>query len=213
MYAVADSLPVSEVRSGTNLLVMGPPMTGKYDLLCDVLADGHRQGDAGLVVTTQHSAKRLREDVDDRLPDDVDPKLGVVDCVSQERGMGQEDHPLTRYVSSPGDFTGIGMASSKLLEQFANQDYQTRVALDSISQLLMYADVKTVFRFLHILTGRISAAEGLGFGTLDADAHDDQTVNTIRQLFDGLVETRTGESGRERRILGLPEASTDWESF
>lgn len=213
MYAVADSLPVTEVRPGTNLLVTGPPMTGKYDLLCDVLADGHRQGDAGLVVTTQHSAERVREDVGDRLPDDAEPQLGIVDCVSQERGMGQEEHALTRYVSSPGDFTGIGMASSKLLEQFATQDYQTRVALDSISQLLMYADVKTVFRFLHILTGRISAAEALGFGTMDADAHDDQTVNTIRQLFDGLVETRTGETGRERRVLGLPDARSDWESF
>lgn len=213
MYAVADSLPVAEVRPGTNLLVMGPPMTGKYDLLCEVLADGHQQGDAGLVVTTQHSADRLREDVGNRLPDDTQPQLGVVDCVSQERGMGQEDHPLTRYVSSPGDFTGIGMASSKLLEQFANQGYQTRVALDSISQLLMYADVKTVFRFLHILTGRISAADALGFGTMDADAHDEQTVNTIRQLFDGLVETRTGETGRERRVLGLPDAPRDWESF
>lgn len=188
-------------------------MTGKYDLLCEVLADGHRQGDAGLVVTTQHSAERLREDVEDRLPEDAEPRLGIVDCVSQERGMGQEEHALTRYVSSPGDFTGIGMASSKLLEQFASQDYRTRVALDSISQLLMYADVKTVFRFLHILTGRISAADGLGFGTMDADAHDDQTVNTIRQLFDGLVETRTGETGRERRVLGLPNAENDWESF
>ncbi|WP_205254301.1 recombinase RecA [Halorubellus sp. JP-L1] len=213
MYAVADSLPVAEARPGTNLLVMGPPMTGKYDLLCDVLADGHRQGDAGLVVTTQHSASRLREDVGSRVADDADPTLGVVDCVSQERGMGQDENPLTRYVSSPGDFTGIGMASSKLLERFQNQDYQTRVALDSISQLLMYADVKTVFRFLHILTGRISAADGLGFGTLDADAHDDQTVNTIRQLFDGLVETRTGTTDREYRVLGLPGGPTDWEPF
>lgn len=213
MYAVAESLPIDDIRDGTNLLVMGPPMTGKYDLLCDVLADGHRNGEAGVVVTTQNSAKRVREDVTSRLDGDADPQLGIVDCVSQERGMGQEDHPLTQYVSSPGDFTGVGMASSKLLERFVKQDTRTRVALDSISQLLMYADVKTVFRFLHILTGRISAADALGLGTLDADAHDDQTVNTIRQLFDGLVETRTGAASREARVLGLPDAPTDWREF
>jgi|AntDeeMetagen681_2_1112603.scaffolds.fasta_scaffold04151_2 KaiC/GvpD/RAD55 family RecA-like ATPase len=213
MYAVADSLPVEEIRDGTNLIVMGPPMTGKYDLLCDVLADGHRQGEAGVVVTTQNAASRVREDVGSRLAEDVEPQLGIVDCVSQERGMGQADHPLTQYVSSPGDFTGVGMASSKLMEQFVTQDYRTRVVLDSVSQLLMYSDVKTVFRFLHILTGRISAADALGFGTLDADAHDDQTVNTIRQLFDGLVETRTGADGREARVLGLPDTPTDWTEF
>jgi len=213
MYAVGGSLSVGEVRDGTNLLVVGPPMTGKYDLLCDVLADGHEQGHAGLVITTGNSASRVREDVAGRLPEDVDPQLGVVDCVSQERGMGQDDHPLTSYVASPGDFTGVGMASSKLLERFANDGRQTRVVLDSVSQLLMYADVKTVFRFLHILTGRISAADGLGFGTLDADAHDDQTVSTIRQLFDGLVETRTADAGREHRVVGLQGANGDWTAF
>lgn len=213
MYAVGESLSVAEVRDGTNLLVMGPPMTGKYDLLCDVLADGHEQGHAGIVVTTGNSASSVRADVASRLPDDADPRLGVVDCVSQERGISQDDHPLTTYVSSPGDFTGVGMASSKLLEQFAGEDRQTRVALDSVSQLLMYADVKTVFRFLHILTGRISAADGLGFGTLDADAHDDQTVSTIRQLFDGLAETRTTDGGREHRVVGLQEDDSDWTRF
>lgn len=213
MYDVSDVLPVSDVRDGTNLLVMGAPMTGKYDLLCEILASGHRRGDAGLVVTTQNDAERVRTDVAARLPEDADPRLGIVDCVSQERGMGQAEHQLTRYVSSPGDFTGVGMASSKLLEEFGQREYQSRVVLDSISQLLMYADVKTVFRFLHILTGRISAADGLGFGTLDADAHDDQTVNTIRQLYDGLIETRAGSNGRELRVRGLPGGTTDWTEF
>jgi KaiC/GvpD/RAD55 family RecA-like ATPase len=214
MYAVADSLPLDEIREGANLLVMGPPMTGKYDLLCDVLAEGHDHEEAGLVVTTQNSADSVREDVGSRLSNGGETsRLGIVDCVTQERGMGQQDHQLTRYVSSPGDFTGTGMASSKLLEGFAAQDFRTRVTLDSISQLLMYADVKTVFRFLHILTGRISAADALGFATMDADAHDDQTVNTIRQLFDGLVQTRTGDDGRECKVVGLPGTPTDWQAF
>ncbi|MCT9097236.1 recombinase RecA [Haloarchaeobius sp. HME9146] len=211
MYDVSDTLPVAELRPGTNVLVTGPAMSGKYDLLCGLLADGRRAGDAALVVTTQNDAGTVRGQIG--MADADTPPLGIVDCVSKERGVEPAEHDLNRFVSSPGEFTGIGMSSSRLLEDFARQDQQTRVALDSVSQLLMYADVKTVFRFLHILTGRISAAGAIGFATLDANAHDEQTVNTVRQLFDGMVETRTGAEGRELRIVGFGSEPTEWTGF
>ncbi|WP_267640075.1 RAD55 family ATPase [Haloarchaeobius amylolyticus] len=211
MYDVSGRLPVGELRPGTNVLVTGPAMSGKYDLCCALLRDGLELGDGALVVTTQNDAGSVREAV--RGPDTDTPTLGIVDCVSKERGVDPPDHDLNRFVSSPGEFTGIGMASSRLLEEFAQRNDRTRVALDSISQLLMYADVKTVFRFLHILTGRISAAQSIGFATLDESAHDEQTVNTVRQLFDGMVQTRTGEDGRELRVVGLGGEPTAWTAF
>lgn len=61
--------------------------------------------------------------------------------------------------------------------------------LHSLSTLLMYADLQTVFRFLHVFTGRIQSVGGLGVFTIDADAHDDRTMNTIKQLFDGIITT------------------------
>ncbi|WP_435358963.1 RAD55 family ATPase [Haloarchaeobius sp. DFWS5] len=210
MYDVSDVLPVAALRPGTNLLVTGPPMTGKYDLCCALLRDGHGHGDSGLFLTTQHVDDDVRSDVD--RPADT-PPLAVVDCVSRERGRDVTDDHTTRYVSSPGDFTAAGMSSSRLLDIFDQRDVRTRVVVDSISTLLGQADVKTVFRFLHILSGRISAADGVGFATLDATQHDGQTNNTVRQLFDGLVETRNGEAGRELRVVGLGDGPTDWERF
>jgi len=87
------------------------------------------------------------------------------------------------------------------------------MGLHSLSQLLMYADVKTVFRFLHILTGRISSADALGVCTLDSEAHDGQTVHTVRQLFDGMIETRTGRDSREFRVRGLDGVDDGWTPF
>jgi hypothetical protein len=59
----------------------------------------------------------------------------------------------------------------------------------SLSTLLMYSDLQTVFRFLHVFTGRIQSVDGLGLFCIDSSAHDDQTLNTLKQLFDGLIET------------------------
>jgi KaiC/GvpD/RAD55 family RecA-like ATPase len=213
MYEVAETLPLESVRPGTNVLITGPPMSGKYDLVVSLLAGGFRRGDGTLVVSTNNSATEIRSDMAERVRDTGQAQLGIVDCVSQERGEQVEENALTKYVSSPADFTGTGMATSKLLEQFGNRHEHTRVALDSISQLLMYSDVKTVFRFLHVLTGRISSAEAIGFSTLDADSHDPQTVNTIRQLYDGVIETRVEDDARELRVRGLPDADADWRSF
>jgi hypothetical protein len=57
----------------------------------------------------------------------------------------------------------------------------------SLSTLLMYSDLQTVFRFLHVFTGRVQSVDGLGLFSIDSTAHDDQSLNTLKQLFDGIV--------------------------
>ncbi|MFB6256893.1 MAG: recombinase RecA, partial [Haloplanus sp.] len=47
----------------------------------------------------------------------------------------------------------------------------------------------TVFRFLHVFTGRVQSVDGLGLYAIDSAAHDDKTMNTLKQLFDGVIET------------------------
>ena len=211
MYTVDEAFPVDSIAPGTNLLVTGPPMTGKYDLMIRLLAEGSRRGEAAVVVSTKEGPDRVHADITDRLGVDSVADLGVVDCTGQEGRRSGDDR--IRYVSSPADLTGIGMASSELIETFADRGRGIRTGLHSLSQLLMYADVKTVFRFLHILTGRISSADALGVCTLDSEAHDGQTVHTIRQLFDGMMETRNGDGGREFRVRGLDGADGEWIPF
>jgi hypothetical protein len=46
-----------------------------------------------------------------------------------------------------------------------------------------------VFRFLHVFTGRIQSVDGLGLFCIDSTAHDERTMNTLKQLFDGIVTT------------------------
>lgn len=211
VYDVSDHLPVDELRPGTNLLLTGPQGVGKYELLCDLLATGVERGQHGVVVSTSHGADDLRASVAERTTtDEVD--LSVVDCVSERRGEATPHDPETEYVASPSDFSSMGMAASEFLERADEQGSATRLGLHSLSNLLLEADVKTVFRFTHILTGRLSSVDGLGIATLD-DHHDPQTMNTLRQLFDGAVETRQGVDSRECRIVGVVDSPSEWAAF
>ncbi|ELY91787.1 hypothetical protein C483_09619 [Natrialba hulunbeirensis JCM 10989] len=201
MYDFADVQTDATIAPGTNILVTGPPLTGKRRLALDVLAQGADRGDGSIIVTTKDNADTMRSGFRDRIQTS-DPPVGIVDCVSnQQRASVPEDDSQVSYVSSPVDMTGIGITVSEYLQEFYQERGLTenRVMLHSISTLLMYSDLETVFRFLHVFTGRIQSADGLGIYLIDTAAHDEQTVNTLKQLFDGVVEV-TAEDDTETAV-------------
>lgn len=194
MYRLAGALDDVEVAPGSNLLVLGPAMAGKQRLAHDVLAAGAREGEASIIVSTSDGARHVIRAFEDALGDDgpQTPPLGIIDCVTRDEETDELDTPYTvRYASSPVDMTGIGIHLSELLEDF-HEDRgieRNRVVLDNISTMLMYTEVQPIFRFLHVFTGRVQNVDGLGLYLVDPSAHDEQTVNTLKGLFDGLIET------------------------
>ncbi|MFC7137300.1 RAD55 family ATPase [Halobaculum litoreum] len=189
MYEV-DTLE-AEIEPGSNVLVTGPPLSGKRVAL-DVLAEGTRKGEGAIMVTTKDSADRLLSQFEKRESYEGRP-VAVVDTVTRQQGVGDvRDSDRIKYTSSPVDMTGIGIKLSEFLEAFYKDRgiRQNRVMVHSLSTLLMYSDLQTVFRFLHVFTGRIQSVDGLGLYCIDSTAHDDQTMNTLKQLFDGIIETR-----------------------
>jgi KaiC/GvpD/RAD55 family RecA-like ATPase len=202
MYDLGPPLDAG-VEEGTNLLLSGPALTGKKSLAFDVLGRGVENGEGAIVVSNTDGAERVFEELGKRI-DYADRPVAVVDCVTRQQGVSEvrdEDH--VRYTSSPVDMTGVGIKFSELLQEFYEDRgvERNRVFLDSLSTLLMYSDLQTVFRFLHVFTGRVQSVDGLGLYAIDSTAHDDKTMNTLKQLFDGVITTR--EDGEP--TANLPE--------
>lgn len=199
------------IDAGTNLLVMGPSMSGKDSFAYSVLSAGIEAGDGTIYVTTKYSGKEVMEDFEGAGIDTE--RFGVVDCVSQNQGITEaEEGGNIKLTSSPNDMTGIGIKVSELLEEFLENKgiEQNRICLNSVSTLLMYSNLQTVFRFLHVFTGRIRSADALGIFLIDSEMHDQQEYSTLKQLFDGVVETRAGDGGNEARVTGLRSGNSDW---
>ncbi|SEW01582.1 RAD55 family ATPase [Halobacterium jilantaiense] len=205
MYELGAAFSGVEVQEGTNLLIEGPPMSGKRDLGFQILSDGIEGGEGAIVVTTKDGADRVLEDFAD-LVAAQNPTIGVVDCVTKQQGMGtQRESDLVRYASSPNDLTGIGIELSELLRTLYEQRgvQKNRILLHSLSTLLMYSDLQTVFRFMHVFTGRVQSADALGAFVVDSTAHDEQTVSTLKQLFDGVISIQERDDGFRARLLGV----------
>jgi len=216
MYDLSHVLDFEEleaVRPGSSILISGPAMTGKQRLAYDILADGAGNGDGAVVVTTSDKAADVAEDFREMVKLD-DSQLGVVDC----RGEGGADPQAidgvsVHQVSSPGDLTGIGIGITKALEGLHNAGRERgQLALISLSTMLTYTDKQTVFKFCHVLSSRLDTAGYIGVFTIDSGAHDEQTIQVIKQAFDGLIEIRDSEGGgRESRVLGLSGEPTNWK--
>lgn len=213
MYGLGEVCPEAEVEPGTNVLVAGPPMTGKRTLALKILAHGSRHGDGSIVVTTKDGGEDVRESLREMLGRDEGGPLGIVDCVSKQQGINPAQSDKITYASSPKDMTGIGIQLSEFLESFYKERgvQRNRILLHSLSTLLMYSNLQTVFRFLHVFTGRVQSADALGIFVIDSTAHDQQTMSTLKQLFDGQIEIREGDGQPELRLQGISDG-TDWQA-
>ena len=95
-----------------------------------------------------------------------------------------------RTVRSPGNLTQLGVRVTEALDEIAELESDLTISLcfDSISSLLFHAETDTVFKFLTVLTGKVSADDGFGHYHIDPGAHEEATVHTLATVFDAAVE-------------------------
>jgi KaiC/GvpD/RAD55 family RecA-like ATPase len=177
-----------DIPKGSTVLLSGPPLSGTSMIAKYICLDALKRKEAVIYISTKESGEKIQKWFSERA--DVQG-LGIVDCISKSLRLETniEDSDSIKFVSSSVDLTGISVKYSNLLERFWNiEEYKDiRVIIDSLSTLLMYSNVQTVFRFLHILTGRVKKIDGYGTFTLDEDPENPQ-VSSITQLIDIIIK-------------------------
>ena len=204
---------LGELAPTALVLVSGPPLTGKYELMLRVLA---RQTDRVVFISTKHQASRLRDDYRTFAGDLPDDRIGVVDCVSQQGGAADlQETDTVKLARSPDNLTRIGVKFTALFEAFSDDDGgHVGLGIHSLSQLLMHADLKKVYQFLQVLSGQVRNAGWFGAAVIDITGNDTEERETLFHHFDGVLETREDDGGdRQVRARGLGPRSSDWVSF
>jgi hypothetical protein len=201
-----------QLQPGEAVLLAGPAMTGKRSLLFDLL--GENDDRSAVLVSTKRDADRFRREFTGAVTDGADWDTRIIDCVSKNRNFRDvRDDDTTRYVSSPGDLTGIGIAASGFMREFYHADREARIGLHTLSTLLMYADLQRVFQFSHVMTGRMEASGFAGVFTLDTTTRDSEAVDVLKGMFDAFVEVRDTEDVPELRVRGSDLGPRRWTEF
>ncbi|MFD1587864.1 hypothetical protein ACFR9U_12810 [Halorientalis brevis] len=191
------------LRGAANILVMEPSFGTSTSGVClDLLAGEDPPSATVLGISYRQSPAEWIDDWQAHVG--TAPAHGMVISVgdradprfSSDGSPDAGDRWSVSVIENASDLTGLGIELSEFLEYAYEADAvdRPRLCFDSLTALLQYADLKRAFRFLHVVTGRVKSAHGVGHYHLDPDAHDEQTLATIKGLFDAVVEVdETGE--------------------
>ncbi len=207
---------IGGIKKSSNIMFIGPPMSGKEAILNYMMYQGAAKNENAIItVTTRESASHVLEWFQQNKLNLPMSKIGIVDCVTKTLGGTVVESENIKIASSPVDLTGIGVKISQFFEEFFMKKNTKKIQLhiNSLSTILMYSNIQTVFRFLHVFTGRIKAAGAIGIYVIESGMHDEQSIATLKQLFDGMIEIKSENDKNLIRVVGLSPKPTPWFEY
>jgi KaiC/GvpD/RAD55 family RecA-like ATPase len=179
----------------SSILVIGPPGIGKEILGYWFVRSGLIQGDYVLYATHRP----------------------VSDVLRDMKGVGIGTERVPEWISSSGspvkcdlkDATSISFNVKEAVHR--NRDRRVRVATDVLSPLLVLNPVESMYSYWSQLLSDLKQQDSVVFALAEDGMHPPNTITTMEQLFDGVIEMRLYEEGlaitplfRVKKMLGLP---------
>ena len=211
-----DELLRGVIKREANIMLIGPPMSGKKIISNYLMYHGAVKNENAVIeVNTYEPGYLILERLKESKSNLTLSKVGIVDCITEMIGIDSYEDESIKIASSPFDLTDIGIKISQYFEKFFEQKNIRKIQLniDSLSTLLMYSNIKIVFRFLQVFTGRIKAAGGLGIYVIESGVHDLREITALSQLFDGMIEIKSETDKNFLRIVGLSPKPTQWLEY
>jgi KaiC/GvpD/RAD55 family RecA-like ATPase len=202
---------IGDIEGGVNIMVIGPPMCGKEAIVNRMVMQGLKDGEGVVLLATNETAGKAIK----RFSASGSPYIGVVDCISKNLGVNPVDTPNIKNASSPVDLTGISIRISDFMDEYCKRKSLPRIRLciNSLSTMLMYTNVQTLFQFIHVYSGRIMVNNGLGIYVVEEGMHDEKTVASLKQLFNAMIEVKNKDDRYYMRAVGLSQRPTMWYEF
>ncbi len=207
---------IGGIRKGSNIILIGPPMSLKKVILYNIMYHGTTKDENAIItVTTNESGTQILDWLKENKLLLPLSRIGIIDCTTKSLGGNAVENENIKMASSPVDLTGIGIRISQFFEDFQTKKNIRKIQLhiNSLSTILMYSNIHTVFRFIHVFTGRIKAAGAIGIFVMESGMHDEQAIATLKQLFDGVIEIKTENDVDYIRIIGLSSKPTPWFEY
>jgi KaiC/GvpD/RAD55 family RecA-like ATPase len=206
-----DDLLLGGIPFGTNVLIYGPPFTGKEVLVNAFVAEGLKMGVPAIWVITEKPPKDIREEMMYLLSGYEEyEKKGLVRYVdSYSRSMGDETvDEYTDFVDAPTDYEAIQKAVESAAKKFKESHQYYRLAFRSISTMIAYLDPNTAFRFLSPIAGRRKRDRAVAMYTIEKGVHGEQEIQMLGSLMDGMIEFKVENLNTFLAVRGISDVQS-----
>jgi len=179
----------------SSVLVVGPPGIGKEVLGYWFVRSGLIQGDYCLFTTHRP----------------------VSDILRDMKGVGISTERVPEWISSSGstvrcdlkDATSISFNMKEAVHK--NRDRRVRIATDILSPLLVLNPLESMYSYWSQLLSDFKQQDAVLFALAEDGMHPQNTLTTMEQLFDGVIEMKLYEDGlaitplfRVKKMVGIP---------
>lgn len=187
----AHSDIADELSAASNVLVLEDGSSSVQERVHETLLGGLSDEPTDVLAVTFSQPEPWLDAWADRLPTD-DANLGLVQLTETGGWEGKRGSAHVRSVD-PSDLTGLGMAVRDFFDGVVSSPRPSVACFDSVTGLCEYNEVRTLFRFLRVVTQQVQTAGATAHFHLDPVAHDQQSLARLKPPFDAHVEIDAGE--------------------
>ena len=218
---MADDILVAQdiglkVRESSNILLLAPsPHPSDLNICTDILAirpeEQFNIWSLGITLSADDRITHWHDRVG-RTPSEFkvvttgDPRIPPAGDHGHDHGAAGALDPEVVTLSDPGNLTKIGVELTNSLTEWGANDHKTMVCIHSITALMQYVEVKSVFKFLHEIKNEVDRANGVAHYHMDPYAHDEATIGKVKQIFDTVIRIDLEENwhvtNREFEVTG-----------
>lgn len=179
-YSLAIDGAPETIPGGTGILLVHPSTVETDRIDTDFLKT---DTDHLLVISTRTTAREVRQKLEHYEVDEQ--RATILDTLSVERGYTRRTGENVRYVSAPDDLDGIVEETREFL---ASHDGKRRVSVDSITEMIYFADEESTREAVESLLDLLDEYDAVGLFHLARSVHEEEVLAEFRTLFDGVLE-------------------------
>ncbi|MCK5024377.1 MAG: hypothetical protein KAR56_02045 [Thermoplasmata archaeon] len=206
-----DDLLLGGIPFGSNILIYGPPFTGKEVTINGFVAEGLSKGIPAVFVITDKLPSEIRDEMMYLVSGFEEyERLGLVKFIdAYSRSIGIEDvEPNVSYVDDPTDHKEIMKAVDATAKEILKTHKYYRLAFRSISTLIAYLDSNTAFKFLQPFCGKRKREKAVSMFAIEKGMHDDQDIQMIGSVMDGMVDYKVEQLKTFLSIRGIGDVQS-----
>jgi len=201
-----DDLLMGGIPFGSNVLIYGPPFTGKEVVVNRFIAEGLKKGVPAIWVLTDKAPADIREEMLYVLSGYEEyEKLGLVkyvDAYSKSMGVTEEEEGVI-YLEQPSDHEGIMREVDKISAELLQEHKYYRLAFRSVSTLIAYLDTNTAFRFLNPFAGKRKRQHVVSMYLIEKGMHTEQEIQMLGSMMDGMIDFKVEQLSTFLSVKGI----------
>lgn len=197
-------------------VLFGDKESGKEQFLYRFVQSALASKDAVIYVLTSKSYLDLINEFTSRNLN-ITAYLGndfkILDDFSRTNSPSMTDNSYAKILNGPLDLTGLSVALSSTVSDFS-KDAKTIINIfDNLSNLLMYNNPLTVYRFLQFICGKAKLSGVTTIFSVDTGMHSKDIVETIKNLSDAIIDLKLENGKRYFKLSGTSKEVLEFKEL